>query len=125
MGPPRLCTACYPTTSSRCRGSPRDKRPAGVRPWLELMRAPGFDRLAAALREAGAHPVDFLGVFGRDLPAPPSPPARGIRILQPPPDPEEFSGVLLTGHGLREDQLPEALPRNLPMGLVEGATLCT
>jgi ribosomal protein S18 acetylase RimI-like enzyme len=96
---------------------------AGVRPWLELMPAPGFERLAAALREAGAHQVDFLGVFERELPAPPLPAASGIRILKPPPDPEEFSRVLLTGHGLSEDQLSEAVPLNVPMRAVEGASL--
>src|SRR5262249_25516676 len=72
---------------------------AGVRPWLELMPAPGFERLAAALREAGARQVDFLGVFERELPKTPSSYAPAIDILQPPPDIEEFSTVLLTGHG--------------------------
>jgi hypothetical protein len=55
--------------------------------------------LAAALREAGAHQVDFLGVFERDLPATSWPHAPGIEILQPPQDMEEFSMVMLTGHG--------------------------
>ena len=96
---------------------------AGVRPWLELMPAPGFERLAAALREAGAHQVDFLGVFERELPATRSPQASGIEILQPPPDTEEFSTVMLTGHGLSEDQLTKAVPRHVPMAAVEGASL--
>lgn len=94
---------------------------AGVRPWLELMPAPGFEALAAALREAGAHQVDFLGVFERELPVAPSPHPSAIEILQPPPDPEEFSTVLLTGHGLSEDQLSEAVPLNMPMAAVDGA----
>src|SRR5215467_10042690 len=40
------------------------------------------------------------GVFERDLPKAPSKPAPAIDIRQPPPDIEEFSTVLLTGHGL-------------------------
>src|SRR5215813_9757386 len=96
---------------------------AGVRPWLELMPAPGFERLAAALREAGARQVDFLGVFERELPKTPSSYAPAIDILQPPPDIEEFSTVLLTGHGLSKDQLTSAMPLNTPMAAVEGATL--
>src|SRR5215813_3712335 len=96
---------------------------AGVRPWLELMPAPGFERLAAALREAGARQVDFLGVFERELPKTPSSYAPAIDILQPPPDIEEFSTVLLTGHGLSKDQLTSAMPLNTPMAAVEGARL--
>lgn len=96
---------------------------AGVRPWLELMPAPGFERLAAALRDAGAHQVDFLGVFERELPATPSAHASGIEIFQPPPDLEEFSSVLLRGHGLSEDRLTRAVPLNVPMSAVEGATM--
>jgi ribosomal protein S18 acetylase RimI-like enzyme len=94
-----------------------------VRPWLELMPAPGFERLAAALREAGAHQMDFLGVFERELPATPSAQVPGIEILQPPPDTEGFSTVMLTGHGLFEDQLTKAVPLHMPMAAVEGATL--
>jgi len=96
---------------------------AGVRPWLELMPAPGFERLAAGLQKAGAHQVDFLGVFERDLPEMPSKRASAIEILQPPPDTEEFSTVLLTGHGLSNDQLTKAVPLNTPMAAVEGAIL--
>jgi len=96
---------------------------AGVRPWLELMPAPSFERLAAALREAGAHQVDFLGVFEQDLTETPPRPASAIEILQPPPDIEEFSTVLLTGHGLSKDQLTNAVPLNAPMAAVEGAIL--
>jgi ribosomal protein S18 acetylase RimI-like enzyme len=96
---------------------------AGVRPWLELMPAPGFERLATALRDAGAYQVDFLGVFERELPAPPSHRSPGIEILRPPPDTEEFSRVMLTGHGLSEDQLTDAVPLHMPMAVVQGATL--
>ena len=96
---------------------------AGVQPWLELMPAPGFEHLAAALREVGAHQVDFLGVLERELPATPSPKAPDIGILQPPPDTEEFSTVMLTGHGLSEDQLTKAVPLHMPMAAVEGVTL--
>src|SRR5215472_14680091 len=96
---------------------------AGVRPWLELMPPPGFERLAAALQKAGAHQVDFLGVFERDLPEMPPKRASAIEILQPPPDIEEFSTVLLTGHGLSRDQLIKAVPLNTPMAAVEGAIL--
>jgi len=96
---------------------------AGVRPWLELMPAPGFERLATALREAGAHQVDFLGVFERELPKTPSKHEPAIDILQPPPDIQEFSTVLLTGHGLSKDQLTNAVPLNTPMAAVEGARL--
>jgi len=96
---------------------------AGVRPWLELMPAPGFERLATALREAGAHQVDFLGVFERELPKTPSKHPLSVAIVQPPPDIVEFSTVLLTGHGLSEDQLTRAVPLNTPMAAVEGARL--
>ncbi len=41
----------------------------------------------------------------------------------PPPDTEEFSTVMLTGHGLSEDQLTKAVPLHVPMAAVEGATL--
>src|SRR5215471_11190413 len=44
----------------------------GIRPWLELMPAPDFEELAAALVEAGGRQIGFLAMLERELPAPPA-----------------------------------------------------
>jgi len=74
---------------------------AGVQPWFELMPAPGFDRLAGALAEAGGRQVGFLAMSERDLPAPPVGPLPvGVTVEVVGADVEDFARVLPEGHGV-------------------------
>jgi Acetyltransferase (GNAT) domain len=98
---------------------------AGVQPWLELMPAPGFDRLAAALTAAGGHQIGFLAMSERDLPAPPAadPPA-GVTVESvDPADVEDFARVLATGHDIPGDHLEGAIGRMRHHAGVAGARL--
>lgn len=83
---------------------------AGVRPWLELMPAPGFERLAEALRAAAAGQIGFLAMLERELPAaPPDPPPPGVVVHPVTTDVEHFARVLPMGHGVDEATLERAI----------------
>jgi GNAT superfamily N-acetyltransferase len=101
-------------------------RAAGVRPWFEVMPAPGFDRLAAALHEAGARQTDFLVMLERELPAPPPPasPADGVTISGVgEEDLDDFARVLLLGHGVPEARVGEESVLTREHAGVEGSRL--
>jgi hypothetical protein len=97
---------------------------AGVRPWLELMPAPGFEQLADALAEAGGRHVGFLTMSDRDLPAPRAGvlPA-GVTIEVVGSDLEDFARVLPAGHGVPVEHLEEATGRSREHAGVAGARL--
>jgi ribosomal protein S18 acetylase RimI-like enzyme len=71
-------------------------REHGVRGWLELAPAEGFERLAAALTEVGAAQTGFHTVlYGRPLPG-----ERAGIAVERAQDPKLFADVLLRGHGV-------------------------
>jgi ribosomal protein S18 acetylase RimI-like enzyme len=73
---------------------------AGVRPWLELPPAPGFDALSEPLADAGAVPVGFhTMLYGAARRAERDPRVREAR----PDEAAEFGDVLLRGHGAPDD----------------------
>jgi GNAT superfamily N-acetyltransferase len=85
---------------------------AGVRPWLELPPAPGFERLSAPLAAAGARPIGFSTMlYGR--------PARreaDARVGEAPvEEARAFADVLLRGHGA-----PDSASRDHIVGWAEG-----
>jgi hypothetical protein len=97
---------------------------AGVRPWLELMPAPGFAELADALAAAGARQVGFLAMSERDLPAPPAgalPP--GVTVEEVASDVEDFVRVLPTGHDVPAEHLEDAIRRTRECPGIAGARL--
>jgi hypothetical protein len=97
---------------------------AGIEPWLEVMPAPGFEELAAALAEAGGRQVGFLAMSERDLPAPragPLPPGVTIEVVGS--DLDDFARVLSTGHGVPADRLAGAMRRTREHAGIAGARL--
>lgn len=97
---------------------------AGVQPWLELMPAPGFNRLAAALADAGGRQVGFLAMSERGLPAPPAGglPA-GVAVEAVGSDLEDFARVLPAGHDVPADRLEGAIRRTRECAGISGARL--
>lgn len=97
---------------------------AGVQPWFELMPAPGFDRLADALAEAGGRQVGFLAMSERDLPAPPAGPLPvGVTVEVVGADVEDFARVLPEGHGVPADRRELAIQRSREHAGVAGVRL--
>jgi hypothetical protein len=97
---------------------------AGVKPWLELMPAPGFEELAAALAEAGGRQVGFLAMSERDLPARPAGPLpAGVTIQVVGSDVEDFARVLPAGHGVPDDHREAAIRRTREHAGIPGARL--
>jgi GNAT superfamily N-acetyltransferase len=99
-------------------------RAAGVQPWLELMPAPDFEKLADALDAAGGRQVGFLAMHERDLPAPPPgtlPHGVAVELLGE--DVDDFARVLPAGHGVPEAGLAGAIDRTRRCAQIEGARL--
>jgi GNAT superfamily N-acetyltransferase len=95
---------------------------SGVRPWLELMPAPGFERLAETLRAAGAGQIGFLAMLERELPvAPPDPPPHGVVVEQVTADVEDFVRVLPTGHEVEAASVERAIASTRHQARVEDA----
>ena len=97
---------------------------AGIRPWLEVMPAPGFAELAAALVEAGGRQIGFLAMLERDLPAPPAgalPPGVSVEVVGS--DLDDFASVLPAGHGVPAEHLEDAMRRTREAGGIAGARL--
>jgi hypothetical protein len=97
---------------------------AGVEPWLELMPAPGFDRLADGLAEAGGRQVGFLTMSDRALPAPPAgalPPEVTVEVVGS--GLEDFARVLPAGHDVPAEHLEEAIGRTRECAGIAGARL--
>jgi GNAT superfamily N-acetyltransferase len=84
-------------------------RERGLRPWLELVPADGFDRLAARLTELGAAQIGFhTMLYGVPEPGP-EPSGPRVRRLGP-QDAGLFAEVLLDGHGAPEEDRPAIPP---------------
>jgi hypothetical protein len=99
-------------------------RGAGVGAWLELMPAPGFDRLATALADAGGRQTGFMAMQERDLPAPPPRPLpAGVEIEPVGTDLAAFAAVLPAGHGVPADGLAAASARTSHQAAIPGARL--
>lgn len=97
---------------------------AGIRPWLELMPAPGFGDLADALAGAGGRQAGFLAMSERDLPAPPAgalPP--GVTVEEVASDLEDFVRVLPAGHDVPAEHLEDAIRRTRECAGIAGARL--
>jgi GNAT superfamily N-acetyltransferase len=73
---------------------------AGVRPWLELPPAPGFEALGEPLAGAGGRPVGFhTMLYGASRAT-----ERDARVREARPEEAgEFADVLLRGHGAPDD----------------------
>jgi len=96
----------------------------GIRPWLELMPAPDFEELAAALVEAGGRQIGFLAMLERELPAPPAgalPPGSTVEAVGS--DLGDFARVLPAGHGVPAERLDGAIRRTRECGGIAGARL--
>lgn len=95
---------------------------AGVRPWLELMPAPHFGELAAALQAVGGGQVGFLAMLERDLPAP-SPPwaPAGVAVRRLAGDMDDFVWVMPEGHGVPEARREQAVDFARQQAGIEGA----
>jgi GNAT superfamily N-acetyltransferase len=77
-------------------------RERGVRPWLELIPEPGFERLAARLADAGGRQIGFHAILHGD-PAP-LPPADGVEVRRVARDEAElFAELHLAGFGVPEE----------------------
>jgi len=102
-------------------------REAGVRPWFELMPAPGFDRLAGALAGVGGRHIGFLTMSERELPAPPPAPLPGgvavYSVAAGSPDVDTFARVLPVGHDVPDEHREGAIVRTRENAGVEGARL--
>ncbi len=100
---------------------------AGVQPWLEVMPAPGFDRLAEALAGAGGRQIGWLTMSERELPGPrldsPPPGVTIQRIDRESRDLGEFARVLPLGHGVPDDRVERAIERTRACAEIEGARL--
>jgi hypothetical protein len=95
---------------------------AGIQPWLEVMPAPRFDDLAAALAEAGGRQVGFLAMSERDLPAPPAGPLPpGVTVEVVGSDFDDFARLLPAGHGVPAENLEDAIRRTRGRAGVVGA----
>lgn len=96
----------------------------GVEPWLELMPAPGFDRLAEALSAAGGRQVGFFAMSERDLPAPqPGALPAGVTVEAVGSDVDDFGRVLAAGHDVPAEHLEDAIRRTRESAGVAGARL--
>jgi GNAT superfamily N-acetyltransferase len=99
-------------------------RAAGVGPWLELMPAPGFERLAGELSAVGGRQVGFLVVLERELPAPaPAATPPGVEVERVGDAVDEFARVIATGHEVPEARLEGAIARCRLHARVDGARL--
>ncbi len=99
-------------------------RALGIRPWFELRPTPGFRHLASALTAAGAAQVDFLAALEGDAGPPPARPGGGIEVRSVDrTELDRFSGVILRGHGVPEQDLPAAVERNRRIADVPGTRL--
>jgi ribosomal protein S18 acetylase RimI-like enzyme len=86
----------WPEDAGRARDIAAFYAEHGVRGWLELAPAEGFERLAAALAEVDAAQTGFHTVLvGR-----PPPGERGEIAVERAQDPKLFADVLLRGHGV-------------------------
>lgn len=97
---------------------------AGIQPWLELMPAPGFERLAEALGVAGGRQVGFYAMSERVLPAPaPGPRPAGVTVEVVGSDVEDFARVRAAGHEVPPEHLEDAIRRSRECAGVAGARL--
>ena len=97
---------------------------AGIRPWLELMPAPGFGDLADALADAGGRHIGFHAMSERDLPAPvPGALPPGVTVEGVASDLEDFVRVLPAGHDVPAEHLEDAIRRTRECAGIAGARL--
>jgi GNAT superfamily N-acetyltransferase len=113
-----------PADAGRVPEIARHYRDAGVQPWLELMPAPDFGRLADELSAAGGRQIGFHVTHERAVPAPaPRALPAGVAIERLGADIGDFGRVMAVGHDVPAAAIEDALTRTPLHAGVEGASL--